>query len=148
MNPRYIAAFALLFLSSSCATTSTTRAVTKGWVGISESQLLASWGEPDRTAALSDGGRVDTWLTDWNAEDGMHTCRETFTVDSKGKVVRRSSFDCTSDPARDFDTGLTTARVAGVETASSLGCKVLEFPTKTASACSASEFTGSERATC
>ena len=33
--------------------------------------------------ALSDGGKVDTWLTYWNDKDGMHTCRKTFTVDSK-----------------------------------------------------------------
>ena len=81
----------------------------KSWVGVSESRLIASLGAPDRTAALSDGGKVDTWLTDWNDKDGMHTCRKTFTVDSEGNVVRRSWFDCTPGPVRDFGTELIAA---------------------------------------
>lgn len=81
----------------------------KSWVGVPESRLLASWGAPDRTAALSDGGKVDTWLTDWNDEDGMHTCRKTFTVDAEGKVVHRSWFDCMPGPVHNFGIGLITA---------------------------------------
>ena len=81
----------------------------KSWVGVPESRLLASCGAPDRTAALSDGGKVDTWLTDWNDEDGMHTCRKTFTVDAEGKVVHRSWFDCMPGPVHNFGIGLITA---------------------------------------
>lgn len=101
MNPGRITVLALAFLSSSCATT--------GLIGVPESQLLASWGAPDRIATLSDGSRVDTWLTDWNDKDGMHTCRKTFTVDSQGKVVRESLFDCTPNPVHDFGTSLIAA---------------------------------------
>ena len=115
MNPQYFAAFAFLFLSSACTTTSATRDVMKSWVGVPESQLLASWGSPDRTATLSDGSKVDTWLTDWKNTSGMHTCRKTFTVDPGGKVVHRSWFDCMPDPVHNLDTGLTTARVTDFE---------------------------------
>ena len=101
MNPCRMTMLALVFLSSSCATT--------GLIGVPESHLLASWGAPDRIATLSDGSKVDTWLTDWNDKDGMHTCRKTFTVDSQGKVVHESLFDCTPGPDHNIGTELAAA---------------------------------------
>ncbi len=80
LNFGYVAALPLLFPLSACTTSSATSEVMSKWVGVSEARLLASWGTPDRTAALSDGRKVDTWLTDWSDKDGMHTCRKTFTV--------------------------------------------------------------------
>jgi hypothetical protein len=125
LNFGYIAAVPLLFPLSACTTTSATSEVMSKWVGVSEARLLASWGTPDRTAALSDGRKVDTWLTDWNDKDGMHTCRKTFTVDSEGKVVHESWFDCTPSPVYDFDTELTAAQMTGFEPTICLSCKVL-----------------------
>jgi hypothetical protein len=109
VNRRNIAVLALVFLLSACATTSTRNDVIKGWIGVPESRLLASLGAPDRTAALSDGGKVDTWLTDWNDREGMHTCRRTFTVDSRGKVIHQSLFDCMPGPDHNIGTELITA---------------------------------------
>lgn len=106
MNPRHVAAFAIVFLSSACATTSSRSDVIRGWVGVPESRLLTSWGVPDRTATLSDGGKVDTWLTDWKDKEGMHTCRKSFTVDSEGNVVQQSWFDC---PVHNVASSLITA---------------------------------------
>jgi len=91
MNPRHAAALALVFLASACTTTST---VMKSWVGDSESKLLASWGAPDRTATLPDGGRVDTWVSTWSNNYGLQTCRKTFTVNSEGIVTQWSYSDC------------------------------------------------------
>jgi hypothetical protein len=125
LNFGCIAALPLLFPLSACTTTSATSEVMSKWVGVPEARLLASWGAPDRTAALSDGRKVDTWLTDWNDKDGMHTCRKTFTVDSEGKVVHESWFDCTPSPVYDFDTELTTAQMTRFEPTSCLSCKVL-----------------------
>jgi len=125
LNFGCIAALPLLFPLSACTTTSATSEVMSKWVGVPEARLLASWGAPDRTAALSDGRKVDTWLTDWNDKDGMHTCRKTFTVDSKGKVVHESWFDCTPSPVYDFDTELTAAQMTGFESTSCVSCKVL-----------------------
>ena len=125
LNVGYIAALPLLFPLSGCTTTRETSEVMSKWVGVPEARLLASWGAPDRTAALSDGRKVDTWLTDWNDKDGMHTCRKTFTVDSEGTVVHESWFDCTPSPVYDFDTELTTAQMTGFEPMSCLSCKVL-----------------------
>jgi hypothetical protein len=125
LNFGYVAALPLLFLSSACTTTSTTGDAMSKWVGAPEARLLASWGAPDGTAALSDGRKVDTWLTDWNDKDGMHTCRKTFTVDSAGKVVHESWFDCTPSSVYDFDTELTTAQATGLEFTSCPSCKVL-----------------------
>jgi len=125
LNLGYIAALPLLFPLSACTTTNTTSDVMSKWIGVPEARLLASWGAPDRTAALSDGRKVDTWFTDWNDKDGMHTCRKTFTVDLEGKVVHESWFDCTPNPVYDVDTELTAAQMTGFEPTSRLSCKVL-----------------------
>jgi hypothetical protein len=109
VNRRHIAVLVPLFLLSACATTSTRNDVIKSWIGVPESRLLASWGAPDRTAALSDGRKVDTWLTDWNDREGMHTCRKTITVDLNGKVVHLSLFDCIPGPDHNIGTELITA---------------------------------------
>jgi len=103
MKPRRAAALALVFsvlcfLSSACGTT--TSDDMKKWVDAPESRLLASWGAPDNTAALPDGGKVDTWVTSWNIGNDLHTCRKTFTVDSEGRITNWSDSDC------DFDGGL------------------------------------------
>jgi hypothetical protein len=139
LNFGYIAALPLLFLSSACTTTSATSDVMGRWVGVPEARLLASLGAPDRTAALSDGRKVDTWLTDWNDKDGMHTCRKTFTVNSEGKVVHESLFDCTPSATYDLDTELITAQATSSEPTSWLNCKVIRAG-KSATQSAASSF--------
>jgi hypothetical protein len=58
--------------------------------------LIASWGTPDRTATFPVGGKVDTWVTTWSDDFGMHTCRKTFTftVGAEGTVVKAQDNDC------------------------------------------------------
>jgi hypothetical protein len=92
MKFRHAAALALVVLFGACTTQ---KSVMASWVGQPESHLLASWGAPDRTAVLADGGKVDTWVTTWNDNYyGLHTCRKTFTLDAEGKVVKWAYSDC------------------------------------------------------
>lgn len=95
MNLHHAAALALVIFFSACTTT---KSVMKSWVGQPESQLLASWGAPDRTAALPDGGKVDTWVTVWNNSYGLQTCRKTFTLDGDGTVTQWSYSGCAEAP--------------------------------------------------
>lgn len=90
MKLRHAVALALLF--SACTTTAS---VMKSWVGKPENQVLARWGAPDRQVALADGGKVDTWVTTGGtAEYGLHTCRQTFTVNSEGTIVKWAYNGC------------------------------------------------------
>lgn len=71
------------------------------WVGQDESHLVSSWGAPDRTAPLSDGSKVLTWIKPINsAEKGapveMTECRLSFTIGPVGKVTRWASSGCPS----------------------------------------------------
>ena len=99
MNPRRMTMLALVFLSSSCAGSGDWR--------LPSLDCLRRGVHPTESATLSDGSKVDTWLTDWNDKDGMHTCRKTFTVDWQGKVVHESLFDCTPGPDHNIGTELT-----------------------------------------
>jgi hypothetical protein len=90
MKPSYAAAFALAVCLGAC----TTKSAMNSWIGRPESQLLASWGAPDKTASFPDGGKVDTWVTTWSDDFGMHTCRKNFTVSGGGTVVKSEYSDC------------------------------------------------------
>ena len=91
VTAKYVVVLGLIVFLGACATTTS---VMKSWVGQPEAQVLASWGAPDRTAALPDGSKVDTWVTTWNNDYGLQTCRKTFTVDSEGKIIKWSYSNC------------------------------------------------------
>jgi hypothetical protein len=97
MKPRHAAAFALVL--SACAA-SRNNPELKGWVGQPESKLIASWGAPDETATLADGGKIDTWTTGWEGLQDQFghrrpmTCRKMFTIDANGTVSRWKLVDC------------------------------------------------------
>lgn len=93
MKLRHAVALGLLF--SACTTTAS---VMKSWVGKPESQLLESWGAPDKDAALAYGGKVDTWVSVWG--EPPHTCRKTFTVNSEGTIVKCVYSDCGDLPGQ------------------------------------------------
>jgi hypothetical protein len=70
------------------------------WVGRSADDLVSDWGTPHRTADLSDGRRVLTWVRSWNtADEGrdpvMQECERSFTV-AAGKVASWSAHGCPS----------------------------------------------------
>jgi len=64
--------------------------VMKGWVGHSETELLASWGAPDKTAQ-SGGKKFHTW--DGRNGAGQIICTRTFVIDASG-FVQSFSTNC------------------------------------------------------
>lgn len=66
----------------------------QSWVGADESQLLSSWGAPDTSLDTADGKRIHTWKTLWNYNGNMYTCRQSFTIDTEGKVEKWSYAGC------------------------------------------------------
>jgi hypothetical protein len=70
------------------------------WVGRPADDLVSEWGVPRRTADLSDGHRVMTWVRSWNSADQgrepvMQDCERSFTV-AGGKVQSWSASGCPS----------------------------------------------------
>ena len=95
--PRASARVAILLsvLAVSSACTSGLQKRMQSWVGSTESQLLQSWGAPDRTQALDDGSKIHTWVDTWFTQQGQPVqCRKTFTVDRRGQVVKWSYAGC------------------------------------------------------
>jgi hypothetical protein len=72
----------------------------KDWSGWPESKLIASWGAPDQTTTLADGGKIDTWTMQWEGlQDQLGhrrpiTCRKMFTINASGTVSRWKLADC------------------------------------------------------
>ena len=55
----------------------------EAWLGQPASLAFATWGEPDRTVDLDDGGRTYIWLSTGTTSA---VCRESLRVDSDGVV--------------------------------------------------------------
>ena len=91
MKPRHATALALAMILTGRTTTG---ADMSAWVGKPESELLSSWGAPDSSAPLVEGGKVDTWVTNWNSGYNLRTCRKSFTIDNQGNIARYSFSDC------------------------------------------------------
>jgi len=69
--------------------------VMSSWVGEKSDNLLASWGAPDSTIQLDNGGKVLTWTTlEGGGEYPLRTCRKSFTVNSSGIIESWSYSDC------------------------------------------------------
>ncbi len=75
----------------------------QSWVGKPESVLIGVWGVQNASAAIADGGKVDTWVTNWDstmwigqsyAESVAHSCRKSFTINSEGTVTSWAYNDC------------------------------------------------------
>ena len=63
------------------------------WVGKSESDLVSSLGAPNLTAAIADG-KVLTYLTPWQTDEGKQECRRSFTISTAGRVTKWSASNC------------------------------------------------------
>ena len=60
-----------------------------GWVGRSDQQLIADWGDPTETAPAPKGGKLLVYKARYflnNANDWSY-CTTRFQVDKKGKIV-------------------------------------------------------------
>lgn len=65
----------------------------QSWVGQTESELISAWGAPTRTMQLADGTRVHTWESPYG-KNGQRLCRQSFTIDSDGRIVSFSLQGC------------------------------------------------------
>ena len=53
------------------------------WQGEKEAELVTSWGMPQKTHVLADGGRI----IEYRSEGEEEKCTTRFTLDSKGRIV-------------------------------------------------------------
>lgn len=75
-----------LLTAAACVTRTST--VMNSWLGKSETDLVSSWGAPERSLNLTDGGKVLTWTKDREAAGIRFHCEYTFTVSPLGSVTR------------------------------------------------------------
>jgi hypothetical protein len=63
--------------------------VVKSWIGRSEHELLATWGDPTEVAESEEGGRTIVYRTRFytNADNAWNDCTTRFRVDGSGEVV-------------------------------------------------------------
>lgn len=66
----------------------TTQSVMDSWLGHDESELISSWGAPDSTFELKDGTKIYTWKRVWRNNYGTQEGRQSFTIDSNGKITK------------------------------------------------------------
>jgi hypothetical protein len=64
--------------------------VVKSWVGRSERELLAAWGDPSEIAEAEGGGRTIVYKTRFytNLDNAWNYCTTRFQVDRSGEVVQ------------------------------------------------------------
>ena len=83
---RYLLIVVVLAATLLCACTSYVRLM-DSWVGASEQELVAKWGEPDTVRTLKDG-KIYTYEKYWTDTDKVYNRgRLKFAIDAEGKVV-------------------------------------------------------------
>ena len=70
---RLCAALLAALAVTSCATTANYEKILQSWVGNSEDHLVESWGPPQRSYALSDGGEVIEYVRQASQTMGGYT---------------------------------------------------------------------------
>ena len=87
----------LLLLATACI--HSMKSEMEAWIGHDQSEIVQKWGAPIRSADLSDGTRVLTWETRYNAADQdeppeMVSCVQSFTFSKAGKAIAWSTRNC------------------------------------------------------
>jgi hypothetical protein len=84
----------LLTALGGCASMSSTM---EKWVGQKDSDLISSYGPPERSTRLDDGSHVMVWSKDWTDPAGtLKRCDQIFTADRAGIVRKWSTQNCPS----------------------------------------------------
>jgi hypothetical protein len=96
-NTLLLITLSVLVIASGCTSTSAVGGKTSKWLGHSESELLAALGEPDNTAALSDGRKILTWNY-YNTTGQVVPCSQSYTVDPNGIVSDFVTSNCAIRP--------------------------------------------------
>jgi len=83
-----------------CATTANYEKILASWVGSNVDMLIASWGPPQSSADLSNGGKVlkyfssNTTVTTqnyfgvWVSTPQTYSCQTLFTIDASGVITK------------------------------------------------------------
>jgi hypothetical protein len=92
---RLVLPIAVLAALAGCASSSATRyspaayeAVLQQWTGRSETDLINSWGVPDRSQLLSQGGQVLQYDAHEGKDKDKVTCTTLFTSNLTGTIER------------------------------------------------------------
>lgn len=64
------------------------------WIGHSYPELISVWGAPTTRQRHPGGGAVLTWASQESGPEGYKTCRQTFTTNSVGTIVRWTVDSC------------------------------------------------------
>lgn len=80
------AAIVALALLSACATTANYESVLKSWMGSHVDSLVASWGPPQSSYQLSNGGQVIEYVSSRNVQVGGYTYSAPQTTYQSGSV--------------------------------------------------------------
>ena len=83
---RLCAALLAALAVTSCATTANYEKILQSWVGNSEDHLVESWGPPQRSYALSDGGEVIEYVRQASQTMGGYTQYVPMTTYNNGNV--------------------------------------------------------------
>ena len=70
--------------------------VLQSWVGKSESELIANWGEPDLTNTFANGEKISTWIDQGKNQYGPYTCQKSMTINHKHTITKGTSRGCPS----------------------------------------------------
>jgi len=93
-NKKFSLFLLILFLSIFLNSCVGQKKIMESWIGLSSDQLIETWGAPDTVIGLDNGNRVLTWITLWNTNYSVNTCRRSFTIDSNSIVIKWSYSDC------------------------------------------------------
>lgn len=82
-----------IFILSGCANVSddglryqTTNDIMQSWVGHNESELIGSWGAPEKSFQNRDGSRVLTWKNYRETDTTYGYCTQTFLANKEGII--------------------------------------------------------------
>jgi hypothetical protein len=88
---KWIATAICFLLISGCATH---KSEMESWLGHQESELVSTWGAPNKALDTRDGKRILTWEFPWQLGQIYGTCRKSFTVDEAGIIKAYSYGGC------------------------------------------------------
>ncbi|MCA9472101.1 MAG: hypothetical protein MRJ96_01775 [Nitrospirales bacterium] len=70
--------------------------VLQTWVGKSESELIANWGNPDLRNTFANGEKIYTWIDQGKNQYGPFTCQKSMTINHNHTITKGISRGCPS----------------------------------------------------
>lgn len=79
------------FLLNGCASLNT---VMDSYVGYPIDDVTSLWGAPQSIIDRKDGGKTYTWISFWQSQLHIHQCRQSFTTNRDGVVIKWMYHNC------------------------------------------------------